>query len=281
MEEGETITAMFTHSTHITNGLKALGREYSMENNVHKVLHSLLASWLAKSTAIEEAKDLSKVTFDELIGSLMTYEIKKKNATAEAKAPKKATGIALKAGKKKELVEEEKNDDDEVTLLTRRFRNFLMNKRGRRKNEKRESSIRCYNCKKIRHCMVDCPLFKTKGNNQQGDKKKFKAMNATEWDELDGTSTDKKIEEEVANFCLMADEQSEVCVYVCVSGSRLVVIKMGDRSSGGVDAGECSPEGICCEGEDRIWGAAGVGWPRTPAGLPELMTGLGTATTNR
>ncbi|XP_057982318.1 uncharacterized protein LOC131167533 [Malania oleifera] len=34
MEESETITALFTHFTHITNGLKAFGREYSMEDNV-------------------------------------------------------------------------------------------------------------------------------------------------------------------------------------------------------------------------------------------------------
>ncbi|XP_057953571.1 uncharacterized protein LOC131147926 [Malania oleifera] len=107
MEEGETIIAMFTCFTHITNELKALGREYSMEDNVQKVLHFLPASWHAKSTAIEEAKDLLEVTLNELIGSLMTYEIKKKNATAEVEAPKKATRIALKAGKQKELIEEE------------------------------------------------------------------------------------------------------------------------------------------------------------------------------
>ncbi|XP_057982373.1 uncharacterized protein LOC131167594 [Malania oleifera] len=88
MEEGEIITAMFTHFTLITNGLKALGKEYSMEDNVQKVLCTLPASWHAKSTTIEEAKDLSKVTLDKLIGSLMTYEIKKKNATTEAEAPK-------------------------------------------------------------------------------------------------------------------------------------------------------------------------------------------------
>ncbi|XP_057968778.1 uncharacterized protein LOC131158146 [Malania oleifera] len=203
---------MFTRFTHITNGLKALGREYSIEDNVQKFLHPLLASWHAKSTAIEEAKDLSKVTLDEQIGSLMTYEIKKKNAAAEAEVPKKATGIALKAGKQKELVEEEENDDDDdkVALLTRRFRNFLMNKRNGKQKEKGESSITCYNCKKIGHRMADCPLFKNKGNNQQGDKKKFKAMNATEWDKLDGTSTDEEIEKEATYFCLMADEQSEV-----------------------------------------------------------------------
>ncbi|XP_057951004.1 uncharacterized protein LOC131145842 [Malania oleifera] len=56
-----------------------------------KVLCSLLESWHTKSTTIEEAKDLSKVTLDELVGSLMTYEIKKKNAAADIEKPKKTT----------------------------------------------------------------------------------------------------------------------------------------------------------------------------------------------
>ncbi|XP_057976016.1 uncharacterized protein LOC131163446 [Malania oleifera] len=35
-------------------------------------------------------------------------------------------------------------------------------------------------------------------------------MNTIEWDELDGLSTDGENEEEVANFCFMADEQVRV-----------------------------------------------------------------------
>ncbi|XP_057953784.1 uncharacterized protein LOC131148064 [Malania oleifera] len=89
MEEGETITAMFTRFTHITNGQKTLSRKYSMEDNVQKVLRSLPTSWHAKSTAIEEAKDLSKVTLDEQIGSLMTYKIKKKMLLQKLKYPRR------------------------------------------------------------------------------------------------------------------------------------------------------------------------------------------------
>ncbi|XP_057972739.1 uncharacterized protein LOC131160879 [Malania oleifera] len=160
MEEGESITSMFTRFTYIKNGFKALGRDYSIEDNVQKVLRSLLESWHAKSTAIEEAKDLLEVTLDELIGSLMTYGIKKKNATLEVEKPKKTLGITLKVASQKEMVEEEVSDNED----------------------------------------------------EEGDKKKNKAMNATGWDELDGTSTEGEFEDEVANFCFMADDQDEVCL---------------------------------------------------------------------
>ncbi|XP_057971446.1 uncharacterized protein LOC131160121 [Malania oleifera] len=209
MKESDSITFMFTQFTHIKNGFKALGREYSMEDNVQKVLRLLPESWHAKSTVIEEAKDLFIVTLDELIESLMTYEIKKKNATAEVEKPKKTIDMALNTTRKKKIMEEEESDNDEETaLITRKIRRYLLIKKASKQKDKGESSTRCFNCKNSEHRIAECPQFK-RGNNQQGDKKKYKAMNTTEWDELDGLFTDGENEEEVANFCFMADEQDE------------------------------------------------------------------------
>ena len=43
---------------------------------LRKILRSLLESFRAKVTVIEESKDLDKIKIQELIGSLQTYELK-------------------------------------------------------------------------------------------------------------------------------------------------------------------------------------------------------------
>ncbi|GJR87212.1 hypothetical protein Tco_0211223 [Tanacetum coccineum] len=50
--------------------LKALDEGYSSENYVRKFLRALHPKWRAKVTAIEESKDLTSLSLDELIGNL-------------------------------------------------------------------------------------------------------------------------------------------------------------------------------------------------------------------
>ncbi|RVW22530.1 hypothetical protein CK203_109455 [Vitis vinifera] len=79
--------------------------------------------WHTKVTAIPEAKDLTKLPMEELIGSLMTYEINLANKLQEGEE-KKNKSIALKATtKKEEDVEEEKpsEKDDDLALIIRKL----------------------------------------------------------------------------------------------------------------------------------------------------------------
>ena len=66
---------MFTKFTDIINGLKVLGRTFTNQEMVNKVLICLPKSWDAKTTAIKEAQDLRTLPLEELFGSLMTYEL--------------------------------------------------------------------------------------------------------------------------------------------------------------------------------------------------------------
>ncbi|KAL6329411.1 hypothetical protein AAG906_018050 [Vitis piasezkii] len=66
---------MITRFTDIVNGLEALGKTYKESEKVMKILRSLPSKWHTKVTTIQEAKDLTKLPLEELIGSLMTYEI--------------------------------------------------------------------------------------------------------------------------------------------------------------------------------------------------------------
>ena len=59
---------MLTRFTSIINELNALSRTYANSDLVRKLLMSLPKPWEAKVTAIQEAKDLSKLPLEELIG---------------------------------------------------------------------------------------------------------------------------------------------------------------------------------------------------------------------
>ncbi|GJX84980.1 hypothetical protein Tco_0335754 [Tanacetum coccineum] len=71
----ETIDSVFTRFNAIITSLKSLDPDYSSKNHVRKFLRALPLKWRAKVMAIEEAKDLDTLPFDELIGNLKVYEM--------------------------------------------------------------------------------------------------------------------------------------------------------------------------------------------------------------
>ncbi|RVW95135.1 hypothetical protein CK203_025493 [Vitis vinifera] len=131
MKETKTIVEMITRFTEIVNGLEALGRVINESEKVMKILRSLLSKWHTKVTAIQEAKDLTKLPMEELLGSLMTYEISLTKQLQESEEKKKKS-IALKATtKEEEDVEEEKpsEEDDDLALITRKLNKYMRGER--------------------------------------------------------------------------------------------------------------------------------------------------------
>jgi hypothetical protein len=205
MKSKESISKMFTRFTNIINSLKALGKCYTNVENVRKILRSLPKYWDAKVTAIEEAKDLTKMSLDELLGSLMTHEIMLKGREEEEAKPKRS--LTLKSSHQESEEEKESDDDKETALLTKRFKKFMRkeknNKYHKKKVPKGEPSKNdpptCFECHKPRHCKSDCPRLKKKIK-----KFKRKALEVT-WDDSEGRESEQeKSDNEMANFCLMA-----------------------------------------------------------------------------
>ncbi|GAV63757.1 UBN2 domain-containing protein, partial [Cephalotus follicularis] len=91
MHDNESISDMFTHFTTIINSLKNLGKSYSNQELVRKILRCLPKS------------------------SLMTHETTMKNH--ENVEVKKKKSIALKASKE----DSESDEDGDVTLITSQF----------------------------------------------------------------------------------------------------------------------------------------------------------------
>ncbi|GJV42327.1 retrotransposon protein, putative, ty1-copia subclass [Tanacetum coccineum] len=56
-------------------GLKALDESYFSKNYVRQILRALHPKWRAKVTAIEESKDLTSLSLDELISNLKVHEV--------------------------------------------------------------------------------------------------------------------------------------------------------------------------------------------------------------
>ncbi|GKF34193.1 hypothetical protein Tco_0107393 [Tanacetum coccineum] len=104
--EEESIDNAFARFNTIINSLKALDEGFSSKNYVRKFLRELHPKWRAKVTAIEESKDLTSLSLDELIVNLKVYEviIKKDSEMVKGKREQNRS-LALKA--KKEYSDED------------------------------------------------------------------------------------------------------------------------------------------------------------------------------
>ncbi|GAV72600.1 UBN2 domain-containing protein [Cephalotus follicularis] len=127
MHENEDIKTMFTRFTNITNALQALDKIYTNSEMVRKIPRCLPKSWMQKVTAIEEAKDLNTLSLEDLLGSLLTYELSiKKKDDDEEKDKRMKKVVALMSFTNEET---EDDSDEELALITRKFKRFLTNKK--------------------------------------------------------------------------------------------------------------------------------------------------------
>ncbi|GKA30653.1 putative reverse transcriptase domain-containing protein [Tanacetum coccineum] len=80
----ESIDNAFAKFNTIITSLKALNESFSSKNYVRKFLRALLPKWRAKVTTIEESKDLTSLSLDELIRNLKVYEAKKESSDEDS-----------------------------------------------------------------------------------------------------------------------------------------------------------------------------------------------------
>ncbi|GJS94156.1 zf-CCHC domain-containing protein [Tanacetum coccineum] len=183
------ISAFARFNTIITS-LKALDEGYSSKNYVRKFLRALHLKWRAKVTAIEESKDLTSLSLDELIGNLKD---KKESSDEECST----------CG----------SEDEEYAMAVRDFKKFFK-RRGRfvrqPQNDKRtfqrsrddkngKSDRKCFRCGDLNHLIGECPK-PPKDKNQR-------AFVGGSWSDSSGED-DEKVKDET---CLVAHASSEVC----------------------------------------------------------------------
>ena len=69
INEDESFDSFYSKLNEVVIGKFNLGEKTEDSKVVRKILHSLLESFHAKETAVEESKDLNEIKVQELIGS--------------------------------------------------------------------------------------------------------------------------------------------------------------------------------------------------------------------
>ncbi|CAJ2638184.1 unnamed protein product [Trifolium pratense] len=179
MNDDETIQEFHMTILDYDNQFDALGEKIPEEKLVRKMLRSLPNKFDMKVTAIEEAKDITEMKLDELVGSLQTYEV----ATNE-RMDKKNKSIAFVSNAEEEDqqsdTESESSISDAMVLLGKQFNKVLkrMDKRSKtsaadtgrntyrnfRKPVTDEKSapnkgVQCHECEGYGHIITECATF--------------------------------------------------------------------------------------------------------------------------
>ncbi|GJV37045.1 retrovirus-related pol polyprotein from transposon TNT 1-94, partial [Tanacetum coccineum] len=126
------INSAFARFNTIITSLKALDEGYSSKNYVRKFLRALHPKWRAKVKAIEESKDLTSLSLDELIGNLKVYEmiIKKDSEIVKARGERKSIALKTKKESSDEKCSTSGSEDEEYAMAVRDFKKFFK-RRGR------------------------------------------------------------------------------------------------------------------------------------------------------
>ncbi|GJT50854.1 hypothetical protein Tco_0977011 [Tanacetum coccineum] len=213
--EEESIDNAFARFNTIITSLKALDEGFSSKNYVRKFLRALHPKWRAKVTAIEESKDLTSLSLDELIGNLKVYEVIIKNDSEMVKGKREQNrSLALKAKKESsdEDISTSDSEDEEYAMAVRDFKKFF-NRRGRfvrqQHNERNVSQRnkddtngngerKYFKCGDSNHLIGECPKL-SRSYNQR-------AFVGGSWSDSDEDEEEKTKDEK----CLMAKASIEV-----------------------------------------------------------------------
>lgn len=176
MEDSETVSDFFTKVTRLVNQIKNCGEVVPTKAVVAKILRSLAPKFDHLVVAIEESKDLSTLSKEELLGSLESHEQRMSERTAgKAKADvalqvhsgkeKKNKGKAYKNSNNHQQ-QNQRDNQEAGASQNNGGRGFNGNNRGGRggrggrgrggykKFDK--SNIQCYNCQKYGHFADEC-----------------------------------------------------------------------------------------------------------------------------
>ena len=183
MTNGESIADFLSRAMAIVSQMCTYGEKISDETIVAKVLRSLTPKFDHVVATIEEAKDLSTLSVDELMGSLQAHEARINRASERNKE---------KALQVKETTNNENNERENIHLAGRShgkegFRSVhggrdnkgRWRSDGQRQFNEQRNIIQCYPCRRYGHTKSNCwyknQLMNFAAENEEEEEKLFMA----------------------------------------------------------------------------------------------------------
>ncbi|KAI3450426.1 hypothetical protein Pfo_007091 [Paulownia fortunei] len=206
MEDNETIVDFNAKLCDIANECHALGEKYDDTKLVRKTLRSLPNRFAHKVSAIEEAKDVTIMHLDELMGSLQTFEMNLKQNKRQ-----KDKGIALQAEAhetKDDAQTDEQDMTDPVVLLTQKLsKNSDTPKYKSASNsslfskDMKDKLIQCRECEWYGHIQLEY------ANTLK--KKKGMSLNIT-WSDADSDDNQEERDDVLSNRVALSAKQDAI-----------------------------------------------------------------------
>src|ERR1044072_6218720 len=182
MDEDESVETMFSRFQMLVARLRVLDKGYSTADHAKKIIRSLPVKWRPMVTALKMAKDLNKISLEELISFLRSHEIE----LQEDEPRRKVKSVALKSNSRKakalqaeeeSKASEDSSEEDELSLISRKVNHLWKHRQGRRfhkgprnakgrfestSGQKKEADkeVICFECKEPGHYKNECPKLK-------------------------------------------------------------------------------------------------------------------------
>ena len=169
MNQGETVQAFFTRVSALVNQIKSCGEDLAEKVVVMKVLRSLTTNFDHVVAAIEESKDLSTYTFDELMGSLQTHEVRllKSDEKGDSKAfLTRGDSRSCGTGSEDSQHQQQTAKKNVECYYCQKFGHIKADcRKKKRDDEQRRKGVECYYCHKTGHVQAYC--YKKKREEEQ------------------------------------------------------------------------------------------------------------------
>ncbi|XP_057775493.1 uncharacterized protein LOC130994468 [Salvia miltiorrhiza] len=175
MDENEDISTFHGKLLALANESFSLGERIPEEKLVRKVMRALPERFDYKLTAIDEARDISDMKLEELIGSLRTFEM---NLRPERTEKKKSIAFVADSGNSKKGSTKYDSDDliESLALFTKKFgkafnkfkkrndggrgfqnaKSFQLSQGKKDQGSASKSGIQCYECHGYGHIQAEC-----------------------------------------------------------------------------------------------------------------------------